>query len=180
MAGWRKRGAAAATPASEPLLAELGTWLERHLVPDGPAAMLHNDFKLDNIILDDALQPAAVVDWDQGTRGDALFDLGTLLSYWAEPGDPPAMHELAQMPTTSPGFLTREQAALRYAAITGRDLSDIRFHRVLGMVKLAVIFLQLHALHTSGATRDPRYINFGPLAAGLLEVAAEVAAGRLF
>ena len=178
--GWRKRGAAAATPASAALLTELGTWLERHAVPDGPAALLHNDFKLDNIILDDALQPAAVVDWDQGTRGDALFDLGTLLSYWAEPGDPPAMHDLQQMPTTAPGFLTREQAALRYAALTGRDLSDIRFHRVLGMVKLAVIFLQLHALHTRGMTRDSRYIAFGPLAAGLLEVGAEVAAGRLF
>jgi len=142
--------------------------------------MLHNDFKLDNLILDANLQPAAVVDWDQGTRGDGLFDLGTMLSYWTEAGDPPAMHDLRQMPTAAPGFWTREQAALRYAALTGRDLSDIRFHRVLGILKLGVIFLQLHGLHRRGATADPRYAGFGTLAEGLLEFAQDVRAGRVF
>lgn len=178
--GWRRRGAAVEIDGSGPLLDELGAWLDANLVPDGPPAMLHNDFKLDNLILDDALHPNAVVDWDQGTRGDPLFDLGTMLSYWTEAGDPPAMHELQQMPTAAPGFLSREAAALRYAALTGLDLSDIRFHRVLGMVKLAVIFLQLHALHRRGATADPRYIAFGPLAVGLLAFAQEVRAGRVF
>ena len=75
---------------------------------------------------------------------------------------------------------TPEQAAGRYAALTGRDLSDMRFHRVLGILKLGVIFLQPHALHQRGATADPRYIAFGPLAGGLLEFAMEVKAGRVF
>jgi len=66
------------------------------------------------------------------------------------------------------------------AALTGRDLSDIRFHRVLGMVKLAVILLQLHALHRRGATVGPRYIAFGSLAVGLLAFAQEVRAERVF
>lgn len=178
--GWRRRGEAAGTEASAPLMRELGAWLDANLVPDGPPALLHNDFKLDNVILDDALNPVGVVDWDQGTRGDPLFDLATLLSYWTEPDDPPAMHDLAQMPTAEPGFLTREQAAHEYARLTGRDLSGIRFHRTLGIVKLGVIFLQLHALHTRGAVSDPRYIAFGPLAAGLLAFALDVAAGRTF
>ena len=78
------------------------------------------------------------------------------------------------------GFLTREQAANEYARLTGRDLPGIRFHRTLGIVKLGVIFLQLHALHTRGAVSDPRYIAFGPLAAGLLAFALDVAAGRKF
>ncbi len=178
--GWRRRGLAIAEGRSAALVQELGNWLEAHQVPDGPAVMLHNDFKLDNLILDGALQPTAVVDWDQGTRGDGLFDLGTMLSYWTEAGDPQVMHTLRQMPTAAPGFWTREQAALRYAALTGRDLSDIRFHRALGILKLGVIFLQLHALHVRGATADPRYAGFGALAAGLLEFAQEVRAGRVF
>ena len=178
--GWRRRGAAVQDARSGLALDELGAWLDANLVPDGPAVMLHNDFKLDNMILDDSLQPNAVVDWDQGTRGDGLFDLGTMLSYWTEATDPPAMQDLRQMPTAAPGFWTREQAALRYAALTGRDLSDIRFHRVLGIMKLGVIFLQLHALHVRGATADPRYATFGPLAGGLLEFALEVKAGRHF
>lgn len=176
--GWLRRGAAVEGGA---LLDELGAWLRAHAVPDGPPTLLHNDFKLDNLILDPAtLRPNAVVDWDQGTRGDPLFDVATLLSYWTEPGDPPAMHELQQMPTASPGFCTREQAALRWAELTGRDVSDLRFHRVLGIVKLAVIFLQLHALYQRGATTDSRYAGFGTLAHGLLAFGHEVAAGRIF
>ena len=182
--GWRRRGGAVADAPGlskvGPLVEELGAWLDANLVPDGPPVLLHNDFKLDNLILDDSLQPSAVVDWDQGTRGDGLFDLGTMLSYWTEAGDPQAMQDLRQMPTAAPGFWTREQAAGRYAALTGRDLSDMRFHRVLGILKLGVIFLQLHALHLRGATADPRYVAFGPLAGGLLEFALEVKAGRVF
>lgn len=176
--GWLKRGAAV---EGGPLLEELGVWLRGHAVPDGAATLLHNDFKLDNMILDPAtLRPNAVVDWDQGTRGDPLFDLATLLSYWAEPGDPAAMHQLQQMPTAAPGFLSREQAALRWGALTGRDVSDIRFHRVLATVKLTVIFLQLHALWRRGTVTDARFEGFGALGQGLLEFGREVAAGRAF
>ncbi len=179
--GWRRRGLAAGDAESSRLITEIGAWLDRSKVPDGPPTLLHNDFKLDNLILDPkTLQPAGLVDWDQGTRGDPLFDLATLLSYWTEAADPPAMQALQQMPTAAPGFITREQAATAYASRTGRDLSDFRFHRVLGILKLGVIFLQLHALHRSGATADPRYIAFGPLAHGLLEVAHDVSAGRMF
>lgn len=181
VSGWRRRGLAVADGEGAALLGELGGWLEANAVADGPPALLHNDFKLDNLILDPAtLRPNAVVDWDQGTRGDPLFDLATLLSYWTEPGDPQAMHALAQMPTAAPGFLTREQAAVRYAAITGRDLSGFRFHRVLGVMKLGVIFLQLHALHRSGATTDPRYAGFGTVGTGVLAFGREIAAGRVF
>lgn len=178
--GWRRRGLAVEYEPAAPLVDALGRWLDAHMAPDGPPTLLHNDFKLDNLILRDDLSVAAVVDWDQGTRGDPLFDLGTLLSYWTEAGDPPAMHELRQMPTAAPGFPTREQAAMRYAALTGRDLGDVRFHRVLGILKLGVIFLQLHALHRRGVTSDPRYAGFGALAVGLLEFAGDVAAGRRF
>lgn len=176
--GWLMRGAAV---EGGPLLEELGAWLRGNAVPDRAATLLHNDFKLDNIILDPAtLRPNAVVDWDQGTRGDPLFDLATLLSYWTEPGDPDAMHQLQQMPTAAPGFLSREQAALRWGALTGRDVSDIRFHRVLGIVKLTVIFLQLHALWRRGTVTDARFAGFGELGQGLLAFGREVASGRVF
>ena len=180
-AGWHRRGVAVADGPTTRLLDELGAWLAAHAVPDGPPTLLHNDFKLDNLVLDPAtLRPVALVDWDQGTRGDPLFDLATLLSYWTEPGDPQAMHDLQQMPTAAPGFWTREQAAAHYAAATGRDLSDFRFHRVLGVVKLAVIFLQLHALYRSGATTDVRYRAFGDVGVGVLAFAREIASGRVF
>jgi aminoglycoside phosphotransferase (APT) family kinase protein len=181
VSGWRRRGAAVAYDACAALLAELGAWLEREQVPDGPAALLHNDFKLDNMILSPAdLAAVAVVDWDQGTRGDALFDLGTLMSYWAQPDDPPAMRDLGQMPTAAPGFPDRATAVARYAALTGRDVSAFRFHRVLGMYKTSIIFLQLGHRFRTGETDDPRYADLSARGVGLLEFAQEIARGRAF
>ena len=116
VAGWRKRGLAAMEDGTDALHAELGAWLEQHLVPDGAPALLHNDFKLNNMILNPRdLSPVAVVDWDQGTRGDPLFDFATLLSYWIHADDPPAMHDMAQMPADEGGFYPREQAVASYA-----------------------------------------------------------------
>ncbi len=182
--GWTKRARlcfATFARGLPPLANELATWLDEHLVPDAAVNLLHNDFKLDNIVLDPAsFEPVALLDWDQGTRGDGLFDLATLLSYWTEAGDPAPMHDMRQMPTARAGFPTRERAAAHYASITGRDLSGFRFHRVLGQFKTAVIFAQLHARWRAGDTDDPRYAEFGPLALGLLEVAHEIARGRQF
>ena len=181
--GWQRRGRAVAaeTPTTLKLIEELGTWLEAHAVPDAPPTLLHGDFKLDNLILEETtLHPTAIVDWDQGTRGDPLFDLATLLSYWTEPTDPPEMHALQQMPTAAPGFPTREAAVQRYATLTGRNVSDIRFHRVLALLKLAVIFLQLGALSRTGATTDPRYATFTAVGTGVLSFTQDVAAGRVF
>ncbi|HVB67345.1 MAG TPA: phosphotransferase family protein [Acetobacteraceae bacterium] len=181
VAGWRKRGLAAQEDGTEALHREIGAWLERHERPDGAPTLLHNDFKLDNLILDPHdLSAVAVVDWDQGTRGDPLFDLATLLSYWVHPDDPPAMHDMAQMPADQPGFLTRTQAVERYAALTGRDVSDFLFHRVLGMYKLAVIFLQLGLRFRTGATTDPRYAAFTGIGSGILDFTFEIAQGRAF
>lgn len=181
VAGWRKRGLAALEEGTERLHADLGAWLERHLVPDGAPALLHNDFKLNNIILNPRdLSPVAVVDWDQGTRGDPLFDFATLLSYWVQEDDPPALHEMAQMPADEGGFWPREQAVASYAALTGRDISDFLFHRVLAMYKLGVIFLQLGYRWRSGATTEPRYAGLTAIGTGIVEFAHEIAQGRAF
>jgi len=181
VAGWRRRGLAAKEDGTELLHDAVGAWLEDHAVPDGRPALLHNDFKLDNIILNPRdLSPVGVVDWDQGTRGDPLFDFATLLSYWVEPDDPPAMHDMAQMPADQPGFLTRHAAVDTYSAMTGRDVSDFLFYRVLAMYKLAVIFLQLGLRYRTGATTDPRYAPLTGIGSGILDFTYEIAQKRAF
>ena len=183
--GWRKRANLAiegwGTEATRKRIERVGEWLDAHRVPDGPASLIHNDFKLDNLLLDPkTLEPVALVDWDQGTRGDGLFDLATLLSYWVRPGDPECMHRMAQMPTDQPGFPSREDAAQRYARATGRDLADFRFHRALATFKTAVIFQQLCARWHNGGTRDPQYATLGDLADGLLDMARDIIDERTF
>jgi aminoglycoside phosphotransferase (APT) family kinase protein len=181
VSGWRKRGLAALEQGTESLHADLGRWLESHQVPDGPPALLHNDFKLNNMILDPHdLSPVAVVDWDQGTRGDPLFDFATLLSYWVQQDDPPALHDMAQMPADEGGFWPREEAVASYAALSGRDMSDFLFHRVLAMYKLGVIFLQLGLRWRSGATAEARYADLTAIGTGIVEFAHAIAQGRAF
>lgn len=181
VAGWRKRGWAAKEDGTERLHEEVGAWLDTRLVPDGPPGLLHNDFKLNNMILNPAdFSPVAVVDWDQGTRGDPLFDFATLLSYWIHADDPPAMHDMQQMPADEACLYPRQKAVAEYARITGRDVSDFLFHRVLAMYKLAVIFLQLGLRYRQGATTDPRYAPLTGIGTGILEFTHDIAQGRAF
>jgi aminoglycoside phosphotransferase (APT) family kinase protein len=181
VAGWRKRGMAAKEDGTDTLHTEIGAWLDRHQVPDGRPGLLHNDFKLNNMILrPDDFAPVAVVDWDQGTRGDPLFDFATLLSYWIHAEDPWAMHDMQQMPADEACLWPRQQAVAEYARITGRDVSDFLFHRVLAMYKLSVIFLQLGLRYRTGITSDPRYAPLSAIGTGILEFTHEIAQGRAF
>ncbi len=181
VAGWRKRGLAAQQDGTDSLHLDVGAWLERNIVPDGPPALLHNDFKLNNMILDpDDLSPRAVVDWDQGTRGDPLFDFATLLSYWIHADDPPAMHDMEQMPAVEACLSSRQDAVAAYARLSGRDMSGFLFHRVLAMYKLSVIFLQLGLRYRTGATTEARYAPLTGIGTGILEFTHEIAQGRTF
>lgn len=178
-AGWSKRAALAWQSGTPAVLKELLDWLAAHEPPGQAATLLHNDFKLDNFVLHPGtLEPVALLDWDMGTRGDPLMDLAVLLSYWSEAGDPDVMRDLRQMPTAEPGFPTRAEAAQTYSRLSGRDLSDFLYYRVLAMLRLSVVFMQLNRRYREGGTRDPRFAGFGKLAEGLLELAASISRGR--
>ena len=181
-AGWLRRARMAWDGEPPAVVDEIEAWLAvDRTLPEQDTAFLHNDFKLDNVVLDpDSLDPVAVLDWDLGTRGDPLVDLGVMLGYWTEADDPEAMQQLRQMPTGGYGFPTREAVAADYAARTGRDLSGFKWYRVLTSFRVAVIFQQLHRRYREGGAGDPRFMEFGRLAEGLLEFSHEVAQDRVF
>lgn len=179
--GWARRADlawdGAAPEAARRIAARLEAWAGEGAGAGAPV-LLHNDYKLDNLILDpETLAPAALVDWDLGTRGDPLWDLAVLLSYWSEPGDPRAMRELGQMPTAEPGFPPRAEAARRYAARTGRDISGLRPWRAAAQFRLAVVFRQIYRRHRDSGAGDPKAGGFDALADGLLDFALAVAEG---
>ncbi|MDX2156725.1 MAG: phosphotransferase family protein [Hyphomicrobiaceae bacterium] len=160
------------------LTREVSDWLGRQSFRPNAPTLLHSDFKLDNLIVEPGtLRPVAIVDWDMGTRGDPLFDLATLLSYWAEPGDPACMHDMKQLPTAAPGFPARNEVVAEYARITGRDVSDYPVLRVVAMLKLAVVLLQLHALWARGAAKGADYADLARIAKELLVMAKDAARG---
>jgi len=164
--GWVRRWRAAqggeeadrSAAAMDPVIG----WLGAHLPRSGAAALLHNDYRLDNCLLDagDPGRIEAVLDWDMCTQGDPLADLGYVLNYWVEPRDPPEWREIAAMPTWRDGFPSRAEAIERYAARTGFDLSEIGWHQVFAAFKLAVIIQQIYIRFVRGQTQDQRFRHY--------------------
>jgi aminoglycoside phosphotransferase (APT) family kinase protein len=109
--GWTERYVGSQTD-DIPAVTEVAAWLAKNKPADGAPALIHNDFKFDNVIFDPELTSiTGVLDWEMTTIGDPLMDLGTSLSYWAQASDPPAYHQLPFGPTASPGMMTRERRA---------------------------------------------------------------------
>ncbi len=152
-------------------------WLKEHLPPASTPTLVHNDYKLDNVMLasDDPGKLVAVFDWDMCTLGDPLSDLGALLTYWTEPTDPPYMQMTSVMPVGDQRFLTRAQLVQRYAERSGCDVSHIRFYHVLGLYRLTVICAQIYIRYKRGQTQDQRFEGFGPMIALLAKAACETA-----
>lgn len=173
VAGWTERYVRARTD-DVPDMARLAGWLASHLPPDRRGAIIHNDFKYDNVVLDpaDPTVVRAVLDWEMATLGDPVSDLGMALAYWFEPGEAEMVGPAAFGPTALPGNLTREEIVQRYAARSGRPVEDVLFHYVLGLFKVAVIAQQIYFRYRQGLTQDERFAGLGFAVALLAQVAA--------
>jgi aminoglycoside phosphotransferase (APT) family kinase protein len=166
--GWINRYANARTDPL-PEMDRIAQWLTDHTPTESGAALVHNDYKYDNLVLDpaDLTRIVAVLDWEMATVGDPLMDLGTTLGYWVEPSDPESMHVLAVGPTALPGTLTRQELVARYAEKTGRDVSGVLFYYCFGLYKIAVILQQIYARYVRGHTRDERFARLNERVAAL-------------
>jgi aminoglycoside phosphotransferase (APT) family kinase protein len=162
VAGWSKRYRDAQTDdiAEMDRLAE---WLAAHQPVSPPATILHNDYKHDNVVLDahDLTRIVGILDWEMATIGDPLMDLGTMLCYWIEAGDPAELRALAFGPTTLPGSLTRRELAERYAERTGRNLGQLNFYYCFGLFKTSVVVQQIYYRYKQGLTHDERFAAMG-------------------
>ncbi len=159
--GWIGRYDRAKTeeiPEVEPLT----RWLAENVPESPPPTIIHNDYKLNNLVLnpDDPTEVRAVLDWEMATVGDPLFDLAVSLSYWVQEDDPPELKEVLPTVTDTPGFLSREEFMDLYARESGRDLSDMHWYVTFGYFKLAVILQQIYARWYKGQTRDERFATF--------------------
>lgn len=177
LSGWMRRWEASLGGLEEAEsragMAPVLDWLAGALPKDRAGALLHNDYRLDNCLLDarDPARIVAVLDWDMCTQGDPLADLGYVLNYWVEPGDDPEWREIASMPTWRPGFPSREEAIARYAERTRSDVDDILWYQVFAAFKLAVIIQQIYIRYVRGQTKDARFATYARRVRGLAEKA---------
>lgn len=169
-------------------------WLLDRIPPESEASeaskttatIVHNDFKLDNLMLDehDPARVVAVLDWEMCTVGDPLVDVGLLLTYWTmnqggkggkgtgAAGDP---NRSLRAVTHGPGWLTRAEIIDRYQTRTGRDLSRIAFYEAFARFKVAVVIQQIYFRYVQGQTRDERFRNFDELVKELAQEALALA-----
>ncbi len=177
VAGWTERWNRAKT-VEIPDMDAVAAWLFARL-PADPArpAVVHGDFKLDNVILDgsDPTHVVAVLDWEMCALGDPLVDVGIFLGYWVPtpgPGEPDALSAV----TDRPGWLTRDAILERYARRSGRGLTEIHFFETFAVFKLAVVIQQIYVRYVRGQTDDARFAALGDRVVRLARRAASLAA----
>jgi aminoglycoside phosphotransferase (APT) family kinase protein len=158
-----------------PLVDEVHSRLSASIPEQGQAAIVHGDYRLDNMILSPAGEVAAVVDWELCTLGDPLADVGLLMVYWSQSGD--EFVPLFEPATMAPGFPNREELADRYAERCGRDLGQLDFFVALGYWKLAIILEGVFARYAAGqyGSSAEGFEQFAKVVEKLAEAAEESA-----
>ncbi len=158
VSGWTKRYADSRTD-DIPNVDRVAKWLAENMPRESGAALIHNDYKLDNVVLDpsDPVRIIGVLDWEMSTIGDPLMDLGTFLGYWVEPTDEDVILMMKWGPTTDPGALTRKELVARYERATGRTVDNAVYYYVFGMFKTAVVIQQIYYRYKQGLTKDERF-----------------------
>ncbi len=166
---WIKRYASAKTENISNIEG-LEKWLKENLPENPETTIVHNDFKLNNMIFDEnsPSRVVGVLDWELSTIGDPLSDLGATVAYWGQQDDPDMGINII---TDQPGFYSRRAFVEEYANLSGRDVSNIAYYVTFGFYKLAVILQQIHHRWKIGAVDDERFGGLNIAVANLVEMA---------
>ncbi len=161
ISGWSDRYTKAKTEDATDF-EEVMNWLKQNQPEDSGQCLIHNDFRLDNVVLNEQnpLEVIGVLDWEMATVGDPLMDLGNSLAYWIEAGDEPQFQMMRNQPTHLPGMLTRKEVIEYYLDKTGRTVDSFVFYEVYGLFRLAVIIQQIYYRYFNGQTKDKRFAGF--------------------
>jgi aminoglycoside phosphotransferase (APT) family kinase protein len=140
-------------------------------VPVSPApAIVHGDFRLDNMLVDPAARRVnAVLDWEMATLGDPLTDLGLLVTYWDVLADIGEGNPIATAIGPAAGFPSAADLLARYAKTSPVDLSELPWYTALACYKLAVVLEGIHYRYIHGQTVGAGFDQIGAIVAPLIE-----------
>lgn len=153
--GWIKRYENSKTDEIA-IYPELAKWLSSN-IPNSPSpTIVHNDFKLNNMMFSSTNlgKAVAVFDWELCTIGDPLTDLASAVAYWKDESDP---FTGINSVTTDGGFITRKEFVELYAKKSGRDLVNFDFYLAFAYFKIAGILQQIYYRWKEGHLQDPRF-----------------------
>jgi aminoglycoside phosphotransferase (APT) family kinase protein len=129
-----------------PAIDEVHERLSERIPEQGPATIVHGDYRLDNTIVSGDGELLAILDWELCTLGDPLADVGQLIVYWSRP--------YGIGPTAADGFPPIEEVVAAYGERSGRDLSDLAFYEAFAAWRIAVILEGVYARTRAGAYGD--------------------------
>lgn len=160
VSGWSHRFRAAMTD-NVPDFEQVMRWLAENKPEDVAHCVIHNDYRLDNLVLDpNSLDVIGVLDWEMATLGDPLMDLGCALAYWVQADDDDGMQSARRQPTNAPGMLARDAVVARYSERSGLAVDNWSFYEVFGLFRLAGIAQQIYYRYHHGQTTNPAFKDF--------------------
>ncbi|WP_158888402.1 phosphotransferase family protein [Amycolatopsis anabasis] len=157
--GWSERYRKARTD-NVPEFTEVMDWLAANQPGEVRICLIHNDFRFDNVVLDDRLDVVGILDWEMATLGDPLMELGSTLSYWVQADDDDVFQASRRQPTHLPGMLTRAEVVEYYARRSGIAVENWTFYEVYGLFRLAAVLQQIYYRYTTGGTSNPAFKDF--------------------
>ncbi|HET7688985.1 MAG TPA: phosphotransferase family protein [Nocardioidaceae bacterium] len=163
--GWSTRYRNARTP-DNPDLESVMAWLDANQPEDVATCVIHNDFKIDNMVFskDDPTKVVGILDWEMATLGDPLMDLAGAIAFWVQADDPEDVQLMRRVPTHLPGMITRDEFVTAYLERMGFDLTpeQWRFYEVFGLFRNAVIAQQIYYRYFHKQTSNELFALFGP------------------
>jgi aminoglycoside phosphotransferase (APT) family kinase protein len=178
--GWIKRYHNSKTEEIQ-VFDRISAWLQNHIPKSAEATVIHNDYKLNNMLFSNDLKTvSAVLDWEMAAIADPIFDLGVTLGYWVEKNDSELLQNGLPTLTSRPGFISRSEFIERYVQKTNRDVSSLHFHLTFAYFKLAIVLQQIHYRWKMGQTKDERFASFNQTAKNLLTYSNEFSARKDF
>jgi len=174
--GWARRWQLARFDDSPAAVDALHARLARRVPRMSRVSIVHNDLKLDNCQFDpsDPDRVVSIFDWDMTTVGDPLIDVGTLLNYWPDPGDPEAAQRASHPGLTGMGLPPRAEVVSRYAQRADADVAAVWWWEAFALWKTVVVVQQLHRRWVRGESQDPRMAHIADRMPALIAAAQAV------
>jgi aminoglycoside phosphotransferase (APT) family kinase protein len=146
-------------------------WLPQRLPPESPPAIVHGDYRMDNLVFHKT-EPRVigVLDWELSTIGDPLADFAYHVMTWRV--TPELFRGLAGVDFAALGIPNEAEYVAAYCRHTGRrEIAGWEFYLVYSLFRIAAILQGIAKRAIDGTAAGADAVEQGKLARPLAEQA---------